>query len=73
MTSLGLRTIYDAEKRAATASKKAAGIGRLGLGGPKGEELAARLADVPADTRCLTARFFGDPLPGRSALDRRNA
>lgn len=26
---------------------------------------------VPKDTRDLTARFCGDPLPGRSALDRR--
>lgn len=32
--------------------------------------LAERLAAIPADTRDLTARFFGDPLPGRSALDR---
>ena len=28
---------------------------------------------IPADTRTLTARLFGDPLPGRSALDRRAA
>lgn len=27
----------------------------------------------PIDTRDLTARFFGDPLPGRSALDRMRA
>lgn len=33
---------------------------------------AERLMDeVPADTRDITARTFGDPLPGRSALDRR--
>lgn len=25
------------------------------------------------DTRDLTARFFGDPLPGRSALDQKKA
>jgi hypothetical protein len=25
---------------------------------------------VPKDTRSFTARFCGDPLPGRSALDR---
>jgi hypothetical protein len=25
---------------------------------------------VPRDTRDLTARVFGDPLPGRSALDK---
>ena len=30
--------------------------------------------DLPPDTRGLTARICGDPLPGRSALDkRRNA
>ena len=28
------------------------------------------LREVPADTRDLTARICGDPLPGRSALDR---
>lgn len=27
----------------------------------------------PEDTRTLTARLCGDPLPGRSALDRRQA
>lgn len=35
------------------------------------ETLAARLSEIPQDTRPLTARIFGDPLPGRSALDRR--
>jgi len=35
---------------------------------------AARLmALIPKDTRPLTARLFGDPLPGRSALDQRKA
>jgi transposase-like protein len=35
---------------------------------------AARLAQlIPEDTRTLTGRFCGDPLPGRSALDRRQA
>lgn len=29
------------------------------------------LASVPADTRSSTGRVFGDPLPGRSALDKR--
>jgi len=34
-----------------------------------------RLADftVPEDTRDLTGRFCGDPLPGRSALDKRRS
>jgi hypothetical protein len=26
---------------------------------------------IPVDTRDLTGRFFGDPIPGRSALDRK--
>lgn len=33
--------------------------------------LSARLSEIPDDTRDLTARLCGDPLPGRSALDRR--
>jgi len=28
---------------------------------------------VPADTRSFSARLFGDPLPGRSALDKRRS
>ncbi len=32
---------------------------------------AARLAEIPPDTRDITGRAFGDPLPGRSALCRR--
>jgi hypothetical protein len=34
-------------------------------------DAAARLAEVPPDDRSLTARMFGDPLRGRSALDKR--
>ncbi len=37
------------------------------------DEMEARLATVPADTRTVTGVAFGDPLPGRSALDRRHA
>lgn len=33
--------------------------------------VAARLAEIPADTRTRGQRLMGDPLPGRSALDRR--
>jgi len=33
-------------------------------------EAQRQLAHLPADTRDLTARVFGDPLPGRSALDK---
>ena len=35
-------------------------------------EAERALATVPPDTRTLQARFLGDPLPGRSALDRRH-
>ncbi|MEM8575536.1 MAG: hypothetical protein AAGF48_12975 [Pseudomonadota bacterium] len=28
---------------------------------------------IPLDTRSITARVFGDPLPGRSALDKKRA
>jgi AraC-like DNA-binding protein len=37
------------------------------------QDCAARLAEIPDDTRNLTARICGDPLPGRSALARRAA
>lgn len=36
------------------------------------KEIAAALATVPPDTRDHTARLMGDPLPGRSALERRH-
>lgn len=32
-----------------------------------------QMAAMPHDTRDLTARIMGDPLPGRSALDRLQA
>ena len=37
------------------------------------DEIAQRLADIPDDTRSMTGQMFGDPLPGRSALDRMRA
>lgn len=36
-------------------------------------DLAARLAEIPEDTRTPAARLMGEPMPGRSALDRRRA
>lgn len=39
---------------------------------PDAPALEARAA-LLADRRDLTGRVFGDPLPGRSALDRRRA
>ena len=32
-------------------------------------EAAKLMRKIPNDTRSLTARLFGDPLPGRSAAD----
>jgi hypothetical protein len=37
---------------------------------PSAIDVAARLAEIPVDTRELTGVLMGDPLPGRSALDR---
>ncbi len=36
-------------------------------------EIEARRREIPEDTRSMTACLMGDPLPGRSALDRRVA
>lgn len=36
------------------------------------EEAQRAIAAIPRDTRGFKARLFGDPLPGRSALDRRS-
>jgi hypothetical protein len=38
-----------------------------------GAEAARALARVPIDSRTRVARWLGDPLPGRSALDRKKA
>lgn len=38
---------------------------------PSLAEMRRLLAAIPVDTRNLTARVCGDPLPGRSALDKR--
>ena len=37
------------------------------------ESVRDMLANIPADTRDVTGRLMGDPLPTRSALDRRQA
>jgi hypothetical protein len=38
------------------------------------EEILRRLIqEVPDDTRTLTGRLLGDPLPGRRAIDKRSA
>lgn len=54
-----------------SALKRAAGL-KYVASGRSVDEAARRLqAQIPEDTRDITARFCGDPLPGRSALDRR--
>jgi hypothetical protein len=40
---------------------------------PPEADTMARLAEIPPDDRGLTARLMGDPLPGRSALHKRQA
>jgi len=41
--------------------------------GPIKADRERMLASIPDDTRTLTGRIMGDPLPGRSALDMRRA
>ena len=61
-----------AEEKAATDAKRAAGLSARGQRSPTWlSDLEARLAEIPEDTRDLTAVVMGDPLPGRSALDKR--
>lgn len=52
------------------APRRRARLGQAGQGVDP-STVAARLAEIPPDTRSLTARTFGDPLPGRSALAQR--
>lgn len=40
---------------------------------PPEEDWKSRIAEIPTDTRGLTGRLCGDPLPGRSAWDRKKA
>jgi hypothetical protein len=43
---------------------------RPAVGEAKRHEYEARFGEIPEDTRDLTGRLLGDPLPGRSALAR---
>lgn len=67
------------DARAARAKAKGRAINGIGgtvvrsLSRPDPDETARLLALIPADTRSLTGRICGDPLPGRSALCRRQA
>jgi hypothetical protein len=67
-----LQEQYRRETNEVMAAKRAAGLKNL-AGQSRMHEDARRLMDeVPQDTRDLTARLFGDPLPQRSALAQRN-
>jgi hypothetical protein len=59
--------------REMAANKRAAGMATTVSGEPLERDARRLMAMIPPDTRDLTARFFGDPLPGRRALDRRQA
>lgn len=59
------------EWREMSAAKRAAGVYMPTRTKVTDEDLAARLAEIPPDTRDLTARIFGDPIPGRRELDMR--
>lgn len=62
----------DAENREVSAARMAAGLTFM-VGRRDVEAQARKLMEfIPYDTRSLTARICGDPLPGRSALDRQH-
>ena len=62
----------DEINREMSANRRAAGLGHVS--GLRTHQDAMRLmARIPQDTRDLTARICGDPLPGRRAIDRRSA
>lgn len=63
------KTQRSKDTHALTAAKAAAGL-TYAVGRVDHALLAARLAEIPADTRTLTQRICGDPLPGRSALSK---
>lgn len=59
--------------REMSALKKAAGLTNMQQWGrrKKNSDVFWQEPNLPDDTRTFTARFCGDPLPGRSALDAR--
>ena len=67
------RRLNNEARRRRRGSGIALEIHRVEVSGVSREEAAAAIASVPADTRDLTARVLGDPLPGRSVLDKRSA
>jgi hypothetical protein len=74
----GLRRRLDPEFRAKRNVQINEAYGRRVVGRPASssgrvpaDEVRRLMASVPVDTRSQSARLFGDPMPGRSALDRR--
>lgn len=68
------RDKQNAINKEAMGAKRAAGLRfnqRTAL--DTEESWRRQMATFPDDTRDLTARVCGDPLPGRSALDRARA
>ena len=62
----------DAINREMSASRKAAGLTQHVTKNNQAERDWLRLVSlIPKDTRDVTARIFGDPLPGRSAFDQK--
>jgi len=51
------------EQREASAAKKAAGLRNISTTTVTKMDYEARLAEIPADTRSLTGRICGDPIP----------
>ena len=60
------------EQRAASRAKRDAGLARMAYR-VRDDEWMARLSEIPDDTRDLTGRLMGDPIPQRSALAQRTA
>jgi hypothetical protein len=62
-----IRARIDPDYKAMRSSRYTGPLSGLRAGSDR--HLNAALARVPADSRSRQAKFMGDPLPGRSALD----
>lgn len=56
----------------ARALRRQTGVSRRRTAASTNADAERALQALPLDTRPLTARLLGDPLPGRSALDKRS-
>lgn len=68
-----VRKVECAERREASSAKRDAGLTNRMAGRSAHFDALRLMAEIPRDTRSLTALAFGDPLPGRSALDLKQA